>query len=308
MKKLLLSGILLLTPIAAYAQATQIATSATLPMHCTVGNVYLKTGTSAGLYSCNATDTWTAAGGGGGGSISGTIAAGQVAHGVSSDTIGGLFAADGGGTYTLTNSGLVFKSAAGVEFGRIWMTDWNDATNYNTNNLYIGYNAGFGQPTNNVDAGYRNLGIGTEPLYSVTTGFDNYAIGKQSLYSLTTGSDNTAYGYFTLKSITSGQSNTAVGNSALYLTTGDNNTAFGSGACTGANPVTTGSNNICLGYNAVVPDGTASNQMALGSGTITKVYIPALNSTGSATGKKVVCVDTSTGQLYVSSTGTDCSN
>lgn len=33
-----------------------------------------------------------------------------------------------------------------------------------------------------------------------------------------------------------------------------------------------------------------------------------LKTTGSASGKKVVCVDTTTGQLYASSTGTDCSN
>jgi hypothetical protein len=33
-----------------------------------------------------------------------------------------------------------------------------------------------------------------------------------------------------------------------------------------------------------------------------------LKTTGSASGKNVVCVDTATGQLYASSTGTDCSN
>ena len=33
-----------------------------------------------------------------------------------------------------------------------------------------------------------------------------------------------------------------------------------------------------------------------------------LKTTGAASGKKVVCVDTSTGQLYASSTGVDCSN
>lgn len=38
------------------------------------------------------------------------------------------------------------------------------------------------------------------------------------------------------------------------------------------------------------------------------VNIADLTNTGSATGKKVVCVDTATGKLYASSTGTDCSN
>jgi hypothetical protein len=41
------------------AQATNISSSGTLPTHCTVGNVYIKTGASAGLYRCSATDTWT---------------------------------------------------------------------------------------------------------------------------------------------------------------------------------------------------------------------------------------------------------
>jgi len=38
------------------------------------------------------------------------------------------------------------------------------------------------------------------------------------------------------------------------------------------------------------------------------VKVTGLKTTGAATGKKVVCVDTSTGILYASSTGTDCSN
>lgn len=39
-----------------------------------------------------------------------------------------------------------------------------------------------------------------------------------------------------------------------------------------------------------------------------QVNIDGLKTTGAATGKKVVCVDTATGRLYASSTGTDCSN
>lgn len=38
------------------------------------------------------------------------------------------------------------------------------------------------------------------------------------------------------------------------------------------------------------------------------VNIKSLKTTGAATGKKVVCVDTTTGRLYASSTSTDCSN
>lgn len=38
------------------------------------------------------------------------------------------------------------------------------------------------------------------------------------------------------------------------------------------------------------------------------VIIPNLQTTGAASGKKMVCVDTTTGQLYASSTGTGCDN
>jgi hypothetical protein len=48
------------------AQATKIQSSGTLPSSCTVGSVYLKTGTSAGFYVCLATNTWTQVGSGSG--------------------------------------------------------------------------------------------------------------------------------------------------------------------------------------------------------------------------------------------------
>ncbi len=48
------------------AQATHISTSGTLPTNCRVGDIYNKTGTSAGLYRCSATNTWTAVGSGAG--------------------------------------------------------------------------------------------------------------------------------------------------------------------------------------------------------------------------------------------------
>jgi len=45
-----------------------------------------------------------------------------------------------------------------------------------------------------------------------------------------------------------------------------------------------------------------------GSLSASALSFDALKTTGSATGKKVVCVDTATGIMYASSTGTDCSN
>lgn len=48
------------------AQATHVSTSGTLPTNCRVGDVYNKTGASAGFYRCSATNTWTAVGSGSG--------------------------------------------------------------------------------------------------------------------------------------------------------------------------------------------------------------------------------------------------
>jgi Repeat of unknown function (DUF5907) len=54
-------GLLFLTiaPVRLSSQASHIQSSSTLPANCTVGNVYVKTGTSAGFYVCATTDTWT---------------------------------------------------------------------------------------------------------------------------------------------------------------------------------------------------------------------------------------------------------
>ena len=50
-----------------------------------------------------------------------------------------------------------------------------------------------------------------------------------------------------------------------------------------------------------------SNNIILGA-TTNALKVNALTTTGAASGKKVVCVDTTTGQLYASSTGTACDN
>lgn len=60
MKRAVLALILaVVCTVPIFGQSTKIQTSGTLPAHCTVGAVYLKTGTSAGLYVCLSTDTWT---------------------------------------------------------------------------------------------------------------------------------------------------------------------------------------------------------------------------------------------------------
>ncbi len=53
-------------PTPLFAQdRTNITSGTTLPTSCTVGDVFMKTGTSANIYACLVTNTWTASGGGG---------------------------------------------------------------------------------------------------------------------------------------------------------------------------------------------------------------------------------------------------
>lgn len=210
--------------------------------------------------------------------------AGPVTIDASAANVTGLTIKTNGsaGNYTLLNSAIYMRDAAGNETLRIVATEPNLAA-YGAGNLYIGLAAGLNQPTDNVSAGFRNLGIGLQPLYSVTTGFDNYAIGYKALHLLTTGSDNTAIGYQALKDVTSGEINTAMGNSALRQATGNNNTAIGGNvaqslvtgndnsffgfAAEGSNGI---SNSMALGANAAV---TASNRAVIGDANVTDVYL-----------------------------------
>jgi len=63
-------------------------------------------------------------------------------------------------------------------------------------------------------------------------------------------------------------------------------------------------NNSVLWINGAGTLGTS----IIGDATNNRIRLTSLTTTGAATGKKVVCVDTATGALYASSTGVDCSN
>lgn len=93
----LASGVLL-------AQATHISTSGTLPANCRVGDLYNKTGTSAGLYRCSATNTWTAVGSSGTGDVVGPSSATADRIAVFDGTTGKLLK-DGGQTIAGISAG-----------------------------------------------------------------------------------------------------------------------------------------------------------------------------------------------------------
>ncbi len=132
------------------------------------------------------------------------------------------------GNYTATNSAMFIRDASGQEMLRIFASDPDYNSNYNSGNLFIGRMAGANHPTNNTSAGYWNTAVGTEALYSNTTGYANDSYGLVSLYSNTTGFYNSAFGYTSLGSNTTGSNNAAFGTYVLNSnTTGSNNAAVG---------------------------------------------------------------------------------
>jgi hypothetical protein len=85
-------------------------------------------------------------------------------------------------------------------------------------------------------------------------------------FANTTGGYNAANGYLALYSNTTGSANTAIGRRALYAnTTGSYNTALGYSAEVSANNLT---NATAIGYNTTA---TSSNQVRIGSGTVTSI-------------------------------------
>lgn len=171
---------------------------------------------------------------------------------------------------------------------------------------FIGNRAGYSGGTGN-----ENVGIGNQALYDLTTGYSNTAVGGYSGGDITTGINNTVLGYEAGRYLTTGNYNTSVGFQAgrgngtastgnyntvggdrsLYnLTTAEKNTAWGAlsgygvttgsrntligmeaGYGSGTGALTTGENNIALGYRALPSSATVSNEITLGDANITSL-------------------------------------
>ena len=183
--------------------------------------------------------------------------------------------------------------AANVAIGRYSL---RSNTTYSSN-IAIGYSALYSNTAdNNVAIGYQaaqsnttgtlNLAIGYQALYSNTTGVGNIAIGNsavrsstngynvgignEALYSVSTGVENIGIGYQALQNLTTNSDNTALGMSAGRNITGAQNTVIGAWAAySGTNDLTSGSNNIIIGYNASASSATVSNEVTIGNTSIT---------------------------------------
>ncbi|MCB1532917.1 MAG: tail fiber domain-containing protein [Alphaproteobacteria bacterium] len=164
-----------------------------------------------------------------------------------------------------------------------------DAWTTGTNNTFMGYNAGTATTTasNNTfigsGAGDVNVGgaqntfLGKDSGGANTSGSGNTFLGHQAGTSNDTTSSNTYVGYFSGRAST-GAENTFLGTASGQLSTGSYNTSIGRSAGLNAsgnnntflgyqagNSVTTGTDNILLGYDVDTPAATTSNYLNIGN-------------------------------------------
>ena len=124
------------------------------------------------------------------------------------------------------------------------------------------------------------VGVGYEVYQYLTDGNYNTAVGSQSMNRITSGEKNSSYGALSLIYAQTSDENTALGYQALGRepVTGNSNTAVGCEAgATGTNDITSGANNILLGYKAQATSATVSNEVTIGNSNITKFRIPGIN-------------------------------
>ncbi|MDA8596730.1 tail fiber domain-containing protein [Candidatus Pacebacteria bacterium] len=189
-----------------------------------------------------------------------------------------------------------------------------------TENILIGRDAG-----RSITTGVENILIGYQSGYN-TTGSDNTFIGALSGYNNTSGSNNSFFGRRAGLLNTTGTNNVAMGyHSLMYNATGVRNTALGHNAGRGSSTeanlnigegvylgyftgenlesnadgniligyetgslLTTGANNILIGYDVELQDPTASQQLNIGN----LLFGQNLNATGT---------DFSTGNIGIAS-------
>ena len=130
--------------------------------------------------------------------------------------------------------------------------------------------------------------IGSYSGYYATTSLECSGVGYASLFNLTTGTYNVGIGHQAIRTGTTFDENTALGHSAGYSVTGDKNTLIGRKAgYSGTNDLTSGDNNILIGYQAAASSATVSNEITLGDANITTLRVPGLDFSIDSTGALV---------------------
>jgi hypothetical protein len=203
---------------------------------------------------------------GGAGLVTGSGAAGQVTFWTGAQTVSG-------------DASLLWDNTS-----KILTVDEARFYTPNTDNLFIGKNAGNDTHTGNGFMigigqnvllactapanvnGFKATAVGYEALRFNTTGWNCSAYGFHSLYSNTTGSSNAAYGMETLFSNTIGIKNTAIGEDAMYFNlSGNYNVAVGVVAVYSN---TTGEFNIGIGQNSLYANQTGNQNVAVGESAL----------------------------------------
>jgi len=139
--------------------------------------------------------------------------------------------------------------------------------NRDNGNIGIGYGAG--SSSGNSGSATNLTFIGLDSGTYNDTGDNHTAVGSKSLYTNTTGSNNTAIGTQSLYNMLSSSNCVAVGVNALYECTGANNIGIGSSAGrltgSGGASLTSGTNNIMIGYYSRPSVATGTNQIVIGN-------------------------------------------
>jgi len=142
----------------------------------------------------------------------------------------------------------------------------------NTGNTGVGWNTGY-----QLTTGQYNTVMGWQALSGVTTGSSNTAVGANALNGSSGTSNGTAIGYGSGGSA-SGADNTFAGyNAGNGVTSGAQNVIVGSGAGNTTTILTTGSNNILIGYQATPSSATVSNEVTIGNASVATFRIPGLS-------------------------------
>lgn len=170
----------------------------------------------------------------------------------------------GPGGYTLAACGIQLKNSDGVEVLRIWATDPDLDNDFNSANLYIGAGAGASQPTDNVDAGYSNVGVGASSLSSSTLSTYNTSVGSYAMTYLVDGSAVTGIGSGCGASVDASANSRSISDLDCVFVG-----AYANRGPDVANDVPI-ENSIVIGHAAA---GKGSNTAVLGNDSITDTYL-----------------------------------
>lgn len=160
----------------------------------------------------------------------------------------------------------VAATAAGDNVAIGYQAGYNFTTA--TNRVAIGRGALLSATTNAI-SNSGDVAIGFNALNAASTSsYYNTAVGYEASLSLTA-DDVTAIGWRAGRANTTGMGNTFLGAaSGMSVTTGQQNVLLGCLAGQATPALTTGSNNIVVGYNASASSATVNNEITLGNSSI----------------------------------------